>query len=63
MTVDVLIAEAVRVVQLVEHRLAVRVRLLVEGLAIAFHAANGRAVRVHRVLHAYLRRAAGGSGV
>ena len=57
--VDVLVAEAVRVVQLVEHRLAVRVRFLVEGFAVTFHAANGRAVRVHRVLHAYLRRAAG----
>ena len=59
MAVDVLVAEAVRVVQAVEHCLAVRVCLLVEGLAVAVHAANGRAVRVHRVLHAYLRCAAG----
>ena len=57
--VDVLVAQAVDVVDSGEHALAVKVDFLVECQTVAFHAANCRAVGVHGVLHADLGGTAG----
>mgnify|MGYP006873073590 CR=1 FL=1 len=55
--------KAVDVVDSGEHALAVKVDFLVEGEAVAFNAANCRAIGVHGVLHADLGGAAGRASV